>query len=91
MFRIVNFFVYAILYTKMSVVLSVRVRKELKEEAVRLGIDLRRVVERALEAEIDRRRRALLEEAVRTIVESMRGVSEEEFRQVIKRWRRRRE
>ena len=91
MFRVVNFFVYAILYTKMSVVLSVRVRKELKEEAVRLGIDLRRVVERALEAEIDRRRRALLEEAVRTIVESMRGVSEEEFRQVIKRWRRRRE
>jgi len=74
----------------MSVVLSVRVRKELKEEAVRLGIDLRRVVERALEAEIDRRRRALLEEAVRTIVESMRGVSEEEFRQVIKRWRRQR-
>jgi len=91
LFRVVNFFVYAILYTKMSVVLSVRVRKELKEEAVRLGIDLRRVVERALEAEIDRRRRALLEEAVRTIVESMRGVSEEEFRQVIKRWRRRRE
>jgi post-segregation antitoxin (ccd killing protein) len=37
-----------------SVVLSVRVRRELKEEAKRLGINIREVVERALEEEIRR-------------------------------------
>jgi post-segregation antitoxin (ccd killing protein) len=37
-----------------SVVLSVRVRRELKEEAERLGINIREVVERALEEEIRR-------------------------------------
>ena len=51
-----------------TVVLSVRVRRELKEEAERLGIDLRAVVERALEEEIKQARRArfkkLLEEAL---------------------------
>ncbi|MEB3787475.1 MAG: type II toxin-antitoxin system CcdA family antitoxin [Desulfurococcales archaeon] len=51
-----------------TVVLSVRVRRELKEEAERLGIDLRAVVERALEEEIKQARRMrfkkLLEEAL---------------------------
>jgi len=37
-----------------STVISVRVRRELKEEAERLGIDLRKVVERALSEEISR-------------------------------------
>jgi len=37
-----------------SVVLSVRVRRELREEAERLGINIREVVERALEEEIRR-------------------------------------
>jgi post-segregation antitoxin (ccd killing protein) len=50
-------------------VLSVRIKKELKEEAERLGIDIRRVVERALEEEIERvkmeRLRALIEEALK--------------------------
>ena len=35
-----------------TAVLSVRVRRELKEEAERLGLDLRSVVERALEEEV---------------------------------------
>ncbi len=51
-----------------TVVLSVRVRKGLKEEAERLGIDVRSVVEKALEEEIKRVRREkfrrLLEEAL---------------------------
>lgn len=51
-----------------TVVLSVRVRRELKEEAERLGIDVRAVVERALEEEIRRARRLrfkrLLDEAL---------------------------
>jgi post-segregation antitoxin (ccd killing protein) len=50
-------------------VLSVRIKKELKEEAERLGIDIRRVVERALEEENERvkmeRLRALIEEALK--------------------------
>jgi post-segregation antitoxin (ccd killing protein) len=50
-------------------VLSVRIRRELKEEALRLGVDVRAVVERALEEEVRRRRkekfRKLLEEALR--------------------------
>ena len=50
-------------------VVSVRVRRELKEEAERLGIDLRAVVEKALEEEVRRVRadlfRRLLGEALR--------------------------
>ena len=46
-----------------TVVLSVRVRRELKEEAERLGIDLREAVERALEEEI-RRMKKLIGEAL---------------------------
>jgi post-segregation antitoxin (ccd killing protein) len=50
-------------------VLSVRIKKELKEEAERLGIDIRRVVEKALEEEIERvkmeRLKALIEEALK--------------------------
>ena len=52
-----------------SVVLSVRVRRELKEEAERLGINIREVVERALEEAVRRakreRLRRLIEEAER--------------------------
>ncbi len=72
----------------MSVVVSIRVRRELREEAKRLGIDLREVVERALEEEIKRRRRRELEEAIEDILRGMRRISEEEFREVIREWRR---
>mgnify|MGYP001774015378 CR=1 FL=1 len=52
-------------------VLSVRVRRELKEEAERLGIKFRGLVERALEEEIKRVRaeriRSLVEEALRSM------------------------
>jgi len=50
--------------------LSVRVRRELKEEAMRLGIDIRSVVEKALEEEIRKARvqrfKRLLETAVKS-------------------------
>jgi len=52
-------------------VLSVRIRRDLKEEAEKLGIDVRSVVEKALEAEIRRvkkqRFKALLEEGLKSI------------------------
>uniref|UniRef100_A0A7C3SN98 DUF4145 domain-containing protein n=1 Tax=Thermofilum pendens TaxID=2269 RepID=A0A7C3SN98_THEPE len=65
-------------------VLSVRVGKELKEEALRLGVDIRAVVERALEEEVRRvkreRFRRLLEEALEgcevTVEEWVRAVRE---------------
>lgn len=41
----------------MSVVLSVRVRKELKEKAEQLGINIRDVVEKALEEAIKEKER----------------------------------
>lgn len=54
-----------------TAVLSVRVRRELKEEAERLGIDVRALVERALEEEIRRvklsRLRELLDEAFKAM------------------------
>jgi len=52
-------------------VLSVRIRRDLKEEAEKLGIDVKSVVEKALEAEIRRvkkqRFKALLEEGLKNI------------------------
>ncbi|RLG86223.1 MAG: DUF4145 domain-containing protein [Thermoprotei archaeon] len=54
-----------------TAVLSVRVRRELKEEAERLGIDIRSVVERALEEEIARARLARFERIVDEALRSM--------------------
>lgn len=58
--------------------LSVRVRRELKEEAERLGIDIRAVVEKALEEEV---RRAKLEKFRRLLDEALKAmnVSAEEW------------
>ena len=71
-------------------VLSVRIKKELKEEAEKFGINLREVVENALKQEIEKRKRLEFEKAVKVILEEMKGISEEEFMRVIKEWRRKR-
>ena len=71
-------------------VLSVRIKKELKEEAEKFGINLREVVENALKQEIEKRKRLEFENAVKVILEEMKGISEEEFMRVIKEWRRKR-
>jgi len=58
-------------YGMSRVVLSIRIQRRLKEEAEKLGIDIRAVVERALEEEIRRakfmRFRKLVEEALKNI------------------------
>ena len=54
-----------------TVVLSVRVRRELKEEAERLGVDIRAVVERALEEEIRRARLSRFKRLLDGALESM--------------------
>jgi len=51
-----------------TVVVSVRVPRQLKEEAERLGIDIRRVVEESL-------RRAVIEERKRRIAEALRELA----------------
>ncbi|UNQ73283.1 DUF4145 domain-containing protein [Infirmifilum sp. NZ] len=54
-----------------SDVISVRVRRGLREEVAKLGIDVREVIERALEEEVRRvkreRFRTLVEEALRSM------------------------
>lgn len=66
-----------------TTVLFVRVRKELKEEAEKLGISLREVVERALEEEIRRvkmeRIKKLMEEALKSM-----SLREEDWARIIK-------
>ena len=69
-----------------TAVISVRVRKELKEEAIKLGINLKEAVERALEEEIRRskmeRMRKLIDEALRSM-----DLNEEEWAKSIKETR----
>jgi len=59
-------------------VLSIRVRRRLKEEAEKLGIDIKAVVERALEEEVRRARRARFKAVVEEALESM-DISVEEW------------
>jgi len=58
-------------------VLSVRVKRELKEEAERLGIDVRSVVERALEEEIRRVRKLKFKSLVEEMLKSVNMTAEE--------------
>jgi antitoxin component of RelBE/YafQ-DinJ toxin-antitoxin module len=56
-----------------SVVISVRVRKELKEELERLGIDYAEAVRRFLEELVARERRRLALEKAREVREKLRS------------------
>jgi post-segregation antitoxin (ccd killing protein) len=69
-----------------TTVISVRVRKELKEEAIKLGINLKEAVERALEEEI---RRAKMERMKKLIDEALRSMdlNEEEWAKSVKETR----
>ena len=69
-----------------TVVLSVRVPRELKEEAEKLGINIRAVVEKALEEEVKKARlsrfKKLLDEALKAM-----NVSVEEWVQAVRETR----
>lgn len=69
-----------------TVVLSVRVRRSLKEEAEKLGIDIRAVVEKALEEEIRRIKLLRFKELVDKALSSM-NISVEEWVQAVKETR----
>jgi len=62
----------------MTTVLSVRVRKSLKEEAEALGINIREVVEKALEEEIKKIKMERLKKIIDDALRSM-DVSVEEW------------
>lgn len=68
----------------MSDVISVRVRKELKRRAEELGINLREVVDRALEEAIRKKEMERVRTIAKKIQENMQGISEEEWAQLVR-------
>ena len=72
-----------------TVVVSVRVRRELREEAERLGINIRKVLEKALEEEILRVRRERFKQVVKEGLEEF-ELSPEEWVRTVKELRRER-
>ncbi|RLE77461.1 MAG: DUF4145 domain-containing protein [Thermoprotei archaeon] len=72
-----------------TVVLSVRVRRELKEEAEELGIDIRGVVEKALREEVLKVKRERFKRLLEKALKSM-DVSVEEWVEAVKESRRER-
>ncbi|HID06420.1 MAG TPA: DUF4145 domain-containing protein [Armatimonadetes bacterium] len=70
-----------------TTVLSVRVRKELKEEAERFGVDFRSVVERALEEEVLRRKVEEFKRVVDRGLEAMGGLSAEDWVRAVRKGR----
>ncbi|AEA11687.1 hypothetical protein TUZN_0187 [Thermoproteus uzoniensis 768-20] len=62
-----------------TTVISVRVRKELKERARELGIDIREVLEKALEEAIRRREEEELAKALEELKEALSRITEEEW------------
>jgi len=62
-----------------TTVISVRIRKELKKKARELGIDIREVLERALEEAIRRREEEELVKALEELKNLFSHISEEEW------------
>ncbi len=71
-----------------STVLSVRIRRELKEEAEKLGIDIRGVIEKALEEAIRRERIRRLVSAAREAARELSRVELEEWVAAVREARR---
>ncbi len=73
-------FIYVCLYLSVSTtVISVRIRKELKKKARELGIDIREVLERALEEAIRRREEEELVKALEELKNLFSRISEKEW------------
>jgi post-segregation antitoxin (ccd killing protein) len=74
----------------MSVTVTVRIPKELKEEAKRHGINISHVLRRALEEELRRRKMEEVEEAAKRVGELFSRIPEEEIVNWIKKARKER-
>ncbi len=70
-------------------VLSVRIRRDLKEEVAKLGINVREVVERALEEEVRRVKAEILRRAIERGIEAM-DLSVDEWVEAVREVRRER-
>jgi post-segregation antitoxin (ccd killing protein) len=68
-------------------VLSLRISKELKEEAAKRGLNIRKLVEKTLEEELKRLKENQLESAVNWIVENNKEVSTEEWVKAVRKTR----
>ncbi|MCD6444988.1 DUF4145 domain-containing protein [Candidatus Bathyarchaeota archaeon] len=71
-----------------TVVLSVRVRRELKEEVERLGIDVRKVVESSLEKAVMEAKRKRVEVLFRQLGGELADIGEEEWVRLVRESRR---
>jgi len=69
-----------------TAVISVRVKKELKEEAIKLNIDLKKVIEKALEEEIKRIKKEKLKKIIEEGLESM-NITVDEWIKAVKELR----
>ena len=78
--------VYIVLVSYLAVI-SVRVRRELKEEAERLNVDLKTVVEKALEEEILRKKAELLKSRVDETLNAMRNLTVEDWVKAVRETR----
>ena len=74
----------------MSSVISVRIKKDLKQEAQELGINIRDVLEKALSEELERKRTEEFRNVVQDVLECMSDIEVEEFSKAIKESRRER-
>lgn len=65
-------------------VISVRVRKELKEKAEELGIDVNKVVTEALERAIEEKEMEMIKEYAEEAVEMLKDVTPEEWTRLVR-------
>jgi len=71
-------------------VISVRVRRKLKEEVEELGLDVRSIVEEALEKEVAKRRLQRLRQLVNESLEDMKQVAPSDWVEAVREARRER-
>jgi post-segregation antitoxin (ccd killing protein) len=84
------FICYSLQHYMMSVTVTVRIPKELKEEAERHGINISHVLRRALEEELRKRKIKEVEEAAKRAGELFSRIPEEEIVNRIKKARKER-
>ena len=68
-------------------VISIRIDKNLKEKAKELGINIKDITEKALKAEIEKRRREKIKKLAEKLSELMKNVTPEEFTRLVKETR----
>jgi post-segregation antitoxin (ccd killing protein) len=68
-------------------VLSLRVNKQLKAQALKLGIDLRKVLEEAIKTKIENSTENQLRQDIEHVKTDMKGVSYDEWTKLVRKTR----